>query len=253
MPATLLLDGLGLGDNRRKTRELAGEYSLDLSYAKWYLKFEGGGHLPPIPDSEWSRVLADRPVNLDAINTGSFAADFDDKITHKFGEVSISTGGTTRASKPITTGLEWYHAFDLASDAIVHAFPHRRTELQIYREYIKSLFTALHPSHHGAVINLDKAIRRHVSESSDLELSNIGNFTALQMAYLSPSGVASRSAPQPQTKARGAVADSNEICKQYNSNQCVRSHCKFKHVCNTRVNGEFCRGAHRRSECTKKD
>lgn len=253
-PATQLLDSLGLGDNRRKTRELAGQYALDLNHAKWALKFDGGGHLPPLPDSEWSRVLADRPVNLDAINSGAFSADFDEKVTHKIGELSISTGGSTRASKPVTTGLEWYHAFDLASDAIVHAFPHRRTELRVYREYIKSLFSALHSSHHSAIISLDKAIRRHVSESSDLELSQVGSFYALQMAYLTPAGVgSSRGAAQPQAKARGSGSDPNEICKQYNSNQCIRRQCKFRHVCDTRINGEYCRGAHRRSECSKKD
>ncbi|KZP11292.1 hypothetical protein FIBSPDRAFT_756967, partial [Athelia psychrophila] len=85
--------------------------------------------------------------------------------------------------KPISSGLEWYHVFDLASDTIVYAFPHRKTELRVYREYIQSLFGSLHPSTHKSIINLDKAIRKHVSENWSLELSSIRSFYALQIDH----------------------------------------------------------------------
>ncbi|KZP13630.1 hypothetical protein FIBSPDRAFT_753148, partial [Athelia psychrophila] len=144
------------------------------------------GTAPPLPDSEWSRVLANRPVSLDAINTGAFSAEIDDKVTQKVGDFTISTGSAARSSKPISNGLEWYHVFDIAVEAMVYAYPHRRAELRTYREYIRTLFGALHTSHHSAIINLDKVIRKYVCESADLELSSIGSFYALQMAFLTP-------------------------------------------------------------------
>lgn len=253
--ASQFLDSITLGDNCRKTRDLAGVYALDPKRALWALKYDGMGTPPPLPDAEWSRVLANRPVNLDSINTGAFSSEIDDKIVHKMGELSISTSSSSRTSKPISSGLEWYHAFDIASDAIVYAYPHRKFELRVYREYIQSLFSALQAQHHGAIITLDKAIRRHVSECPNLELSSIGQFTALQMAHLTPSGIgSSRASTNAQTKGRGSDAGGrDEICRQWNSSQCSRRQCKFKHVCDFPVNGEYCRGSHRRSECSKKN
>lgn len=247
--ATQFLDSITLGDNCRNTQDLAGIYTLDPKCALWAFKYDGMGTPPPLPDTEWARILANHAVNLDAINTGAFSSDVDDKIVHKMGELSISTGSTSRASKPITSGLDWYHTFDLAADGITYAYPHRKFELRTYREYIKGLFSAIQPQHHGAVISLDRAIRRHVSESPDLELSSIGSFYTLQMAHLTPSGVAvARSPSGSQMKSRGFDSGGRgEICRQWNSNQCSWRQCKFKHVCDFPVGGDYCRGSHRRS------
>lgn len=69
-------------------------------------------------------MLANCPVNLDTINSRVISSEFDDKVMHKVGEISFSTSGTAHASKPISTGLEWYHMFDLAADAITYVYPH---------------------------------------------------------------------------------------------------------------------------------
>lgn len=100
-------------------------------------------------------MLTNHPVNLNAINTGAFSADFDDKVVHKFSEISISTGSVAKSSKAVTIGLEWYHMFDLATKAVVY------------------LFTALHPQPSQLCHQPQHAIRKHISECVHLALSSI--------------------------------------------------------------------------------
>ncbi|KZP27736.1 hypothetical protein FIBSPDRAFT_886294 [Athelia psychrophila] len=91
--ASQFLDSIILGDNCQKTRDLAGQYTLNPKQALWALKYNRMGTPPPLPDSEWLHILTSRPVNLDVINTGAFSTELDDKVTHKLGDFSISTGG----------------------------------------------------------------------------------------------------------------------------------------------------------------
>jgi hypothetical protein len=147
--------------------------------------------------------------------------------------------GVTKPSKTVRSSGDWVIAWSYASKAIQFAFPHRAHELIAYQEYILSHFAAVLPQHHGMVIELDKAIRKLVGETNDIELTDTGRFRSLEISYLHAIGVGTAATPNQNSRGK-TVQKSDEICRQYNNNACRRGGaCRYRHAC------ESCGGKHK--------
>jgi hypothetical protein len=210
------IQGDSLSVNLKLTRRLVSKYTADLKGAKWSLNRLR--HLPRLTDSEWTNVLSGRAVNLDNVFSGSMSTRTDDRSFERLGAIELWYR-VTKPSKTVQSSGDWVIAWSYASKAIQFAFPHRARELITYQEYIMSHFAAVLPQHHGMVIELDKAIRKLVGETNDVELTDTNRFRSLEISYLHAIGVGASSTPNSRTKGK-AGQKSGEICRQFNNDAC---------------------------------
>ncbi|KAJ7506312.1 hypothetical protein B0H11DRAFT_2186100 [Mycena galericulata] len=117
--------------------------------------------------------------------------------------VQILFGSSTR-TKTIGTHAEWLTAWSKASEAIVFVFPHRRRELDPYRQYITDLFNSSAEHVHERIILLDRKLRNEVAGRRDLSLSDCGRFGHWERSFLNDSGAAYlESKPKAKDGGRG--------------------------------------------------
>ncbi|KAJ7669652.1 hypothetical protein B0H17DRAFT_949179 [Mycena rosella] len=86
--------------------------------------------------------------------------------------------------------LQWITAWSKASDAINYIFPHRRRELDEYRQYISDLFTSSAEHTHERVIFLDRKLRNEAAGRRDLALNDFAKFGHWERSYLNDNGAA---------------------------------------------------------------
>jgi len=80
--------------------------------------------------------------------------------------------GSSTPTKTVSNQAEWITAFGKAVDATVFVFPHRRRELDAYRQYILDMFTSTGEHAHERIILLDRRIRNEAAGRRDLELND---------------------------------------------------------------------------------
>jgi hypothetical protein len=112
---------------------------------------------PDVPVGVWTAILAGRAVNLDDVLVSVNAIEQDARQVHDLGDFQLSIGHAPVASKAVRTAADWQTAWDRASEAVLHAFPHRAAELTNYARHVRQLFSALAVAHHDRVINFDRA------------------------------------------------------------------------------------------------
>jgi hypothetical protein len=123
---------------------------------------------------------------------------------------SNSKQALAKISRTVKTVGDWTIAWNTASKAVVFAFPHRREELDEYAEW-QGHFATHQTRLECQVIELDKAIQRHVGERNDIELTEFGKFAKFEKAYLQSSGVFFTD--RPAGRPRGEpVIKSSEVC-----------------------------------------
>ena len=229
----------GFNPNLEKTRRLILNHARDIKNAKLHLSNTPG--IPHFPDSEWTNVLLGKPVNLDVVFSGAYSTAEEGQAVERIGDIELRHG-PSKPAKSIRTLGDWILAWQKTNDAISFVFPHRSRELSKYTEYMLSLFGSRRPSSHQRIIELDKAIRKFVGESNDVELCEINEFRHLESSYLETDGTWF----EPDSSKGKNRRRSDEICRQFNENRCRRTRCRFRHVC------ALCEGDHRRPECKEK-
>jgi hypothetical protein len=97
-----------------------------------------------------------------------------------------------RPIKQIKTSGDWFITWG-------SVFPHWKSELDVYRAQILSLFTMTSLSKHSHIQSLNKAIRVWVSECYNLLLTDWSKFDNLQLQWLNPIRAGE---PMPKERAR---------------------------------------------------
>jgi hypothetical protein len=81
-------------------------------------------------------------LQVDAVFSGSFSSNIEDKTTSTLGEFKV-VFGAARLSKSIQTHGDWTIAWNATSAAIRFVYPHRAAELDQYTQYILWFFWCL--------------------------------------------------------------------------------------------------------------
>jgi hypothetical protein len=239
------MEGSALRDECAATRNLIANYTLDIKLAKSHLLNSGAA--PEFPDSEWKSILSGLAVNLDAVFSGRYSTEHDSKVTHEFGDITISTREAT-TSKSVKTAGDWFIAWNQATAATSFAFPHRIKECQEYGRHILDLYAAFAEEHHRLILNYDRAVRKRVALRRNLLLTDFAEFADLRVQFLDVRGANSSSQAQTNTGRRSSKR-SGDPCLRWNRGACpsTAERCFYKHVCS------YCRSPdHVNSACPNK-
>jgi hypothetical protein len=239
-------DSTALTASQERTRKLVQNHVLDLKTTKRIVL--GSKRVPEFPDSEWNNVLAGKAVNLDVVFSGMYSTVTDNRAIENIGDLELHFGAS-KPAKTVETHGDWVIAWRIAFRATQFIFPHRANELEEYNDYITSYFASIHPSAHSKVLNLDRAIRRHVGSVNNVSLNEFAKFRYLETRHLHGHGAGESSAPpKEKTKQRNSSDPTwrkADPCRLWNEGKCRHqaSSCKFRHVC------EICRGPHPKGSC----
>jgi hypothetical protein len=176
-----------LSVNLIATRNLLKLYAIDPKATKRSLV--NSANCPEFPDAEWTNIIAGRAVNLDAVLGDQYATNNNDLRSESVGNIKISFGSTA-LSKTVSSNGEWSIVWQRAAEATVFAFPNRKSELLAYTNFIVSMFGSTNPLFHARVIALDRAIRRRIGSTRNVELGDLTAFADLQIAHMAPIGIA---------------------------------------------------------------
>jgi hypothetical protein len=241
-------DGFSLTQSQELTRKLVQNHLLDIKSTKRMVL--GAKRVPEFPDSEWNNVLAGKAVNLDAVFSGMYSTVTDNRAIENIGDLELHFGAN-KPSKTVETHGDWVIAWRIAFKATRFVFPHREAELEEYNDYITSYFASVHPGSHWKVLNLDKAIRKHIGSVNNISLNDFGKFRYLETRHLHGHGAGESSthakerANQKESTNPSASWRKSDPCRLWNEGKCKHhvSACKFRHVC------ERCRGPHCKTSC----
>ena len=239
-------DSTTLTPSQELTRKLVQNHVLDLKASKRMVL--GAKRVPEFPDSEWNNVLAGKAVNIDIVFTGMYSTITDNRAIENIGDLKLHFGAT-KPAKTVETHGDWVVAWRIIFRAMRFIFPHREAELEEYNDYITSYFASMHPSAHSKVLNLDRAIRKHVGSVNSISLNKFSKFRYLKTRHLQGHGAGESSAfSKEKTKQRDASDPAwrkSDPCHLWNDGKCNHqaSACKYRHIC------ELCRGPHRKGSC----
>ncbi|KAJ7226028.1 hypothetical protein GGX14DRAFT_386721 [Mycena pura] len=150
-----------LSESLRRSRIMLEEFSAEPSYVLSTLL--NSTRRVPFPTSEYLAIIKGEAVNLDKVISYQFSVDHEQHRTETVADgVSLLFGSST-PNKKVTTQADWITAWAKTADAIQSVFPHRRAELEVYRQYVMDLFTTSGSHIHDRVILLDRRIRNEVA------------------------------------------------------------------------------------------
>ncbi|KAL7278881.1 hypothetical protein ACG7TL_006712 [Trametes sanguinea] len=156
-----------LSEDLQRTLVLKENYTRDLAIAKQRVVCSPG--CPPVPDSVWLDILANRYVDLDRIFSAVYAVDGDSKSSVKLGDYEL-TGLPGKPKRHIERHGHWTIAWSLYQHAVLFVYPHLEQELRTYYDQINGFFAAVSEYKAQRVVNLDRAIRGEVRRSNTLLL-----------------------------------------------------------------------------------
>ncbi len=223
----------------QKTARLLKEYRLDVAADKADLL--DTTIAPEFPDSEWNNLLLGKPVDFDVLLTSNFSSKTDDKHVEQVGDVELSYTSREPARK-VTRYGDWVTAFEMFQEATVFAFPHRRSELAVYRTHIIRQFRTNDKIFDARVIDYDRADRKSVSQNRGFLLSDLTEFFPLYVQFISSTGSSTITATVQAASSSGKrlgggkSKPSNrktEACIRYNNDACpnLASNCRYQHIC----------------------
>ncbi|KAJ8593277.1 hypothetical protein M405DRAFT_731675, partial [Rhizopogon salebrosus TDB-379] len=131
---------------------------------------------PEFHESGWMEIVTGKCVNLDNVFSIIASSRTVDKHTETIGGIELRYGTSEAVSKRISTQSAWIVAWNRTARALLFAFPHRKSELEAYQEYICSLFGTNEEHSHSRVIRFDKAVRNRVASTRRYELSDFAAF-----------------------------------------------------------------------------
>ncbi|KAL7284900.1 hypothetical protein ACG7TL_002214 [Trametes sanguinea] len=192
-----------LSDDLQRTLILKENYTRDLAVAKQRVVCSPG--CPPIPDSVWPDILANRFVDLDRIFSAVYTIDGDGKSSIKLGDYELS-GLPTKPKKHIERHGHWTIAWALYQRAVLFVYPHRERELRAYYDQINGFFAAVSEHEAIRVVNLDRAIRGEVGRSNTILLSDFARFNHLYTMHVVGAGAATQSSALTSMPSRKTTA-----------------------------------------------
>jgi len=217
-----------------QTCKRIGVYTRDISGARTLVRMSRNAPTG-IPNSQWDRVLRGEVLDLDHFLSSLHRTTVNEEGETRIGNAKISFG-VADAKRHITTAADWASAWQLASEAIEFAFPHRARELVSYGKFISGEFTAKLTSSHPRVILYDIAIRNVVQGGQCTLLTDQQLHMRFYSSILMPDAVvpsASGNAVRRSTQPR-AGGSKLDICNRFNGiNGCPSSDddCRYRHIC----------------------
>jgi hypothetical protein len=216
--------------------KLVQNHVLDLKTSKCMVL--SSKHILEFPNSEWINMLAGKVVNLDAIFSGMYSTIMDNRAIENIGDLELHFGAA-KPAKAVKTHGDWVIAWRIAFKATRFIFPHHKSKLEEYNDYVTSYFMSIYPSAHWKVLNLDKAIWKQAGSVNNVSLNEFGKFRYLETRHLQGHGTGESSAP---TKDRLAHKDGSGLslnwrktdpCHLWNDGKCSHQalSCKFWHIC----------------------
>ena len=118
-------------------------------------------------------------VNLDVVFSGMYSTIMDNRAIENIGDLELHFGAT-KPAKTMETHRDWVIAWRITFKATCFVFPHHATELEDYKDYITSYFASIHPSTHSKVLNLNRAIRKHIGSVNNVSLNEFSKFHYLE-------------------------------------------------------------------------
>ncbi|KAJ6610712.1 hypothetical protein B0H10DRAFT_1811192, partial [Mycena sp. CBHHK59/15] len=239
-----------------RTREQLIEFSKDVKYVLSTI-LNSTLHIS-FPESEWAAIVKGQAVDLNKVITSQYSVTHERQHAESIGDNVKLLFGSSTPTKTVSTHSDWITAWTKAAEAITFVFPHRRRELEVYRQYIMDLFSSSGEHVHERIILLDRKLRNEAAGRRDLELSDCARFAHWERSFLNDNGAAYLES-KPKTKilrgrgtsAAGGGGDgqkkSTEICKRFNDERCPsnKSSCRFSHICSR------CRRNHPVSKCDR--
>ncbi|KAJ7254012.1 hypothetical protein B0H12DRAFT_1017309 [Mycena haematopus] len=217
------------------------------------------------PESQWLRLLTNRPVDLDAVLTGIYSISASTAHTESVGDFdfTFNAGRTSKPTRSVVSQADWTLAWMQTVQASLSVFPHLAEQYREWAVFILAKFAAVHDTQHHRVISFEKACRLLASRRADVALDQFFHFTALETMHLNSMGrLAIESSAEGSRKSkngsgsgkgsakqkpRSPPSKSGEPCQLWNSGKCKRSagDCRNLHVC------AGCGKNHPETECPK--
>ena len=117
--------------------------------------------------------------------------------------------GTTKPAQTVETHGDWVIAWRITFKATHFIFPHRETKLKEYNNSITSYFTSIHPSTHLKILNIDRAIRNMLAQSTTYPLmTEINSVTSKHV--ISEGTALARAAPPPMRRQSRKITQPRE-------------------------------------------
>jgi hypothetical protein len=234
-----------LSPSIQQTKNDLQNFTQDIKFA-WTSLLINSDNLPQFPQSEWTNLLMGQAVNLDKVLSGMYTVSHDEKHTEKLRSFEIAIG-TTSAVKIVSTHREWVIAWNATVAATCHIFPHRDSELQQYGQHVMQFFASLPATSHQLVINYDRAIRIRSAWRKNLLLTDLHEFTDLQIAWIQAGGAAAQ--PSRRSAANLGAGQRQEPCRKWNEGHCDHTPgaCRYAHICT-----KCCSNRHVSRDCGKK-
>jgi hypothetical protein len=118
-------------------------YSSQKPFENLIIKAQGRKTREPIANSMWRLVILDKYVDFEKLyatlepsyNSNDEAKELNDKFT-------LLEKNSVSSKRSVITEAEWMRLYDIWVDAVLHFYPHRKTELSSYRELIVNMFRA---------------------------------------------------------------------------------------------------------------
>ncbi|KAJ7642304.1 hypothetical protein B0H17DRAFT_960166, partial [Mycena rosella] len=246
-----------LSPELKQTRRQLLEFAKDPKYVLGTI-LNSTSHIA-FPESEWLAIVKGHAVDLNKVITNQFSVSHERQHAESIGDGIQLLFGSSTPTRTVSTHAQWITAWTKAADAITYVFPHRRRELDKYRQYITDLFTSSGEHVHERVIRLDRKLRIEAAGRRDLALNNCAKFSHWERSFLNDNGAAHLQLT-PKTKdtpgcgpnsGSGNGADkqgkSKEPCNRFNEERCPsnKSNCRYTHICSR------CRRNHPLSKCDR--
>ncbi|KAF8809378.1 hypothetical protein BYT27DRAFT_7047359, partial [Phlegmacium glaucopus] len=236
----------------KETQQYKTAYTNQKPFEHLIDKAQGRKIREPIANSIWKLVILDKYVDFEKLyatldpsyNPNDEGRDLNDKFT-------LLEKNTVSSKRMVLTESEWMRLYDVWVDAVLHFYPHRKTELSSYRGLIVNMFRAA-PSPLPA-IRYDRDSRERYSRQP-YRLDSSKDTLPLPLLSQLLAG-AHGSASSPVSKKRSIITHegprkrSETICQNWNIGSCEGDPCRFgrrHHECCE------CGGPHRakdKSEC----
>ena len=154
-------DSIKLPDDLRVTHELQDNYGRDPAYAKTMLL--RAPSRPELPSNLWENVLANSFIDFNQI----------------FSQLSFPV----ERDRKIDGSGDWVYIWDKYEKAVLFAFPHRKLELQQYKNHIQELFLAM-PETPINVLHYDHRVRARVADSDSLRLCDLSESSSDHLWFI---------------------------------------------------------------------
>ncbi|KAJ7439124.1 hypothetical protein FB451DRAFT_1059881 [Mycena latifolia] len=123
-----------LSPELQKTRSQLLEFAKDPKYVLRTI-LNSTSHIA-FPESEWLAIIKGNAVDLNKVITHQFSVSHERQHAESIGDGVQLLFGSSMPTKTVSTQSDWITAYSRAARAKEMVFPHRKTELEIYRQYI---------------------------------------------------------------------------------------------------------------------